>query len=265
MNIKRHACISVICIALTTSTSALAQNIIRTTAPIANQTIQHNWSFTEPRYSSWSDVGGISNCSNWSPLANTVGLGIQFTQTATDCDQNQSRTVQARQVSEATGEFRDAGDPTEEFRLIAASLTIDSIGILETWLAAAPVYSAWSNAGAVYGCTNWSPATSTVAVGVGFTQHATDCKQNQKRTRQDREQESTTFGGFACGRLTVPPRSNAITSARPRACTAPRLMTRSSRYWSRWRAISPSMRATAITTFPAIGRATVNATSSPIC
>jgi hypothetical protein len=61
----------------------------------------------------------------------------------------------------------------------------------EMWLPAAPLMTVWTNSGAISGCSNWSPAISTVNQGVVFTQTATDCNQDQTRTVQNREQEKT--------------------------------------------------------------------------
>lgn len=61
----------------------------------------------------------------------------------------------------------------------------------EVWLPADPLESEWTNSGAISGCSDWSPAISTVNKGVVFTQTATDCKQDQTRTVQNREKEKT--------------------------------------------------------------------------
>lgn len=62
----------------------------------------------------------------------------------------------------------------------------------ENWQSYDPEYSAWVNSGAIYSCTNWTPDPSTVTAGQTFNQTATDCQQDQSRSRQDREQETTT-------------------------------------------------------------------------
>lgn len=184
-----------LCVASAFSAGAWAQNIIRSQAPIIKHAIQHNWTDTAPEHSVWINSGAPENCTNWSPVPDTVGLNLEFTQTATDCDQNQSRTRQERQVSQTTGEYRNLGDAVEEMRIIAASLSRQAVGTLEAWLATSPVYTDWVNNGDIYGChrTAWGPDSSTVTVGQSFTQTNNNCKQNQVRTRQDREQEKTTL------------------------------------------------------------------------
>jgi hypothetical protein len=66
------------------------------------------------------------------------------------------------------------------------------VNVVQTWVATTPTYMAWTNSGALYDCTNWTPDPSTVNSGTTFTQNATNCNQAQTRTRQDREQETTT-------------------------------------------------------------------------
>lgn len=73
------------------------------------------------------------------------------------------------------------------------SITITNKIQSEEWLAISPTYTEWTDVGQPYDCTNWSPDPNTVATGESFTQTATDCKQDQTRSRQDREQETTTL------------------------------------------------------------------------
>jgi len=153
---------------------------------------KETWTATTPTYTSWVNSGAVYGCTNWSPATSTVTIGQAFTQTATDCSQNQTRTRQDREAETTTGEIRNVGTPVTETRTIAASSTRLATGTKETWVATTPTYTAWTNSGSVTGCTNWSPATSTVTIGQAFTQTATDCKQAQTRTRQDREVETTT-------------------------------------------------------------------------
>jgi len=153
---------------------------------------KETWVATTPTYSTWTNSGSVTGCTNWSPAPSTVTIGQSFTQTATDCKQAQTRTRQDREVETTTGAIRNAGSPVTETQTITVSSTRQATGTKETWAATTPTYTSWVNSGAVYGCTNWSPATSTVTIGQAFTQTATDCSQNQTRTRQDREQETTT-------------------------------------------------------------------------
>lgn len=60
------------------------------------------------------------------------------------------------------------------------------------WQETDPTYTNWIDSGDTYGCTNWSPATSTYGKGTSFTQTATDCKKDQERMVQNRQQDSRT-------------------------------------------------------------------------
>ena len=69
------------------------------------------------------------------------------------------------------------------------ALSDDSINITSDWQNSSTEYGQWTNTGEVYGCSNWSPLTSSITIGQSFTQTATDCSQNQVRTAQDQEVE----------------------------------------------------------------------------
>lgn len=153
---------------------------------------KETWAATTSTYTSWTNIGSVSSCSNWSPATSTVTVGSAFTQTATDCDQLQTRTRQDREKETTTGAIRNKGSVVTETQTVKASTTRSATGTKETWVATTSTYTAWANSGTVSSCSNWSPATSTVTVGQAFTQTATDCDQVQTRTRQDREQETTT-------------------------------------------------------------------------
>lgn len=80
-----------------------------------------------PLISDWSNTGGVENCS-WTPLENTVAAGVTFTQTATDCDQMQIRTNQAREKDEISNSIRNVGSPTTESQTIKVSSSRSVIG-----------------------------------------------------------------------------------------------------------------------------------------
>jgi hypothetical protein len=180
------------------SFSAAAQNIIRINAPLKGVKAQdenptENWIAVEPFYAEWINVGSPSGCTNWSPSPDTVGKGISFEQTATDCEQGQSRAVQQREMLVSTGEYRNVGGVTEESRNVSVSQAREAVGTLENWVAASPNYTNWQNTGGIYQCTNWTPDPSTIDYEASFTQTANDCKQDQTRSRQEREQETNTL------------------------------------------------------------------------
>jgi hypothetical protein len=151
-----------------------------------------SWFLITPIYTDWMNSGNIDNCTNWSPLENTITINEVFTQTATDCQQPQTRTRQDREQEMTTGNIRNIGSVINESHTIEASLTRPAIGKKETWIDTTTIYGDWTNSGAVYGCTNWSPAASTVNVGTNVVQTATDCKQDQSMSVQAKEIETTT-------------------------------------------------------------------------
>lgn len=153
----------------------------------------YDWVAASPIAGEWEDAGAIYDCSNWSPLPTTIAVGQAFTQTATDCKQDQVRTVQDREAEKNSGSIRNSGEPYTESRTITVSDTRDAIGSLETWIDTTPVYTVWVNSGSIYGCSNWTPESNIYEAGESINQTATDCKQDQTRSRQDREQETTTL------------------------------------------------------------------------
>lgn len=178
---------------------------------------KETWIATTPTYTTWTNNGAFTSCTNWTPSPSTVTVGQSFTQTATDCQQQQTRSRQDREQETTTGSIRNKGTAVTENQTIAASTTRTATGTKETWAATTPTYTAWTNSGSVTGCSNWSPATSTVTVGQSFTQTATDCQQAQTRSRQDREQESTTGAFRNVGSVVT--ESQSITASSTRTAT----------------------------------------------
>jgi len=167
-----------------------------------NTGLLEQWVLSTPIYSEWVNSGSIYDCTNWTPSENTINKGEVFTQTATDCKQNQTRTRQDREQEITTLAYRDVGSLVDETNVLLGQInTRSSIGTMENWIAASPIYSEWINSGSLYDCTNWSPDPSTVNSGVSFTQTATNCKQNQTRTKQEREQDTITLAYRNIGEL----------------------------------------------------------------
>jgi hypothetical protein len=172
----------------------------------------YQWTNDSPLLGSWVNSGAVYDCSNWSPLVESMTTGMSFTQTATDCKQNQTQTAQDREIDTVTGTVRDIGLPYTNTQHIPASDTRLAVGTLETWIAALPEFTSWVDNGGVTNCTNWSPATSTVTINQDFTQTATDCTQAQTRSKQDREQETTT-GAFRHVGAVVTESKNLVASS----------------------------------------------------
>ena len=148
------------------------------------------WAAIDPLVGDWTNIRGAYDCSSWNPTTDTVTIGQSFQQSA-DCSQDQSRTVQDRESETTTGSIRNAGDAYTEARTIDSTITRQAVGTKESWSAVSPGYGAWTNVGAAYDCSNWSPAPETVTIGQSFQQSGT-CSQNQTRSVQDREKEATT-------------------------------------------------------------------------
>lgn len=151
------------------------------------------WGLISPTYTLWENSGDIYDCDNWLPDQNTVTIGQPFIQSTDDCKQNQIRLRQNREQESSTLIIRDIGSPITESQVISSSNTRESIGSLENWILANPTYTEWTIDGEPFNCTNWTPSKETVAVAQTFTQTATNCEQNQIRTRQNIEQETTTL------------------------------------------------------------------------
>lgn len=153
------------------------------------------WTTATSIVSAWTDVGTPTACTNWSPDPLTITSGQAFQQTATDCQQAQQRTVQAREQNSISHDYRNVGSLQQENHAITVSQTRSAVGTrveVGVWTTTTPVVSAWTNVGTFSGCSNWSPATSVIYTGTSFQQTATNCQQVQERTSQAREQNSVT-------------------------------------------------------------------------
>ena len=155
-------------------------------------TVPYDWRDTDPVYTPWVNNGELRDCTNWSPSVATFGKGTAFTQSATDCKQDQTRDRQNQEQDSRTGIIQKVGAPIVEARTIQASNSRNAIGILENWSAYDPFYTTWVDTNALYGCNSWSPDPSIYGVTTNFNQISNTCKTDQERQRQDREQEQYT-------------------------------------------------------------------------
>ena len=135
---------------------------------------------------------------NVSPNATLTYAGSGFSNGATLIQRNSSNTATVTNPTTAptafgTYTYYAAATKTLNSIIRYSGLRSVIVNVIETWIATTPTYTSWVNSGGIYGCANWSPDPSTVNTGVGFTQTATDCEQNQTRNRQNREQETTTL------------------------------------------------------------------------
>lgn len=108
------------------SGAALAENIIRTPAPVIKAVDQGMWSIAEPFYTDWVSINE-SNCSAWLPLAENVMNGSEYTQIS-NCDADQVRTKTDREVNSKTGLYRPIGEAVEETRTVSISKSRASVG-----------------------------------------------------------------------------------------------------------------------------------------
>ena len=182
--------------------------------PLTENINFYNWTEGSPIYGEWFNQGSIYGCTDWQPLASAVPINQEFTQFSNDCLQAQTRTIQDTEVNDLTGKIRPIGEVREQTRIEPASDYRTSVGEQKSWIGIVPTYTDWTNSGQVYSCSNWTPSPSTVDYGRSFTQSATDCKQNQTRQRQEREQETTTLEIRNVGSVVTETQTIGATSSR---------------------------------------------------
>jgi len=61
------------------------------------------WAETSPIEGEWVNTSVPYGCTNWSPSVETQDIGVSFTQTATDCKQDQERDVKKRMQDKLSG------------------------------------------------------------------------------------------------------------------------------------------------------------------
>lgn len=190
-----------------------------------------NWQPTEPLLGEWINNGAIYGCSNWTPATSTKPIGFIFQQTADDCKQDQTTTKQDREKETTTLAYRNVGQPTTATRTLAAQSSRQATGTQENWQPAEPIYSDWVNIADITGCSNWTPSASTVLKDEPFNQTATDCNQYQNRTRQEREQETTTLAYRNVGAPVTMGQNITVSSSRTATGTAACSYISSKTYW----------------------------------
>ena len=92
-----------------------------------------SWEHAPAIYGDWVDQGLPYDCNNWYPAQITVPKDQPFTQTATDCSQDQTRTAQDQEVNLLYGVSRAKGEPYTQSRTITVSSTRDSVGTQGPW------------------------------------------------------------------------------------------------------------------------------------
>lgn len=167
-------------------------NIIRTPAMIQlSDNDDSFWAQIDAYVTDWTNIRSEYACSVWSPDPSTQTIGTAFLHTQS-CSQDQERTVQQRQQNLKTEAIRDVGAAQTENRKLSPSHTRDAVGALEAWITTSPTFSDWESVSGAHDCSNWSPSPSSYTQSVTFSQKSTNCVVDQARTRQEREQETTT-------------------------------------------------------------------------
>lgn len=93
--------------------------------------------------------------------------------------------------------------------------------VFNKWTITDPLRGDWVKTGVITGCTNWSPATSTRNQGEVFTQNATDCKQNEISTLQEREKDDLRGTIRFTGKTSTDTRIATVSSSRQATGTKP--------------------------------------------
>lgn len=128
-------------------------------------------------WSAWETSSYMHDCSPWSPDANTIAWGKQFIQTQwCSADETRQRDVT---YTYANG-YKDIRTEYEKV-VTQVDDEQDAIGTLDSIIKKETTTGSWTNSGALYSCSSWSPSTSVYDQGMSFTQYST-CKQDQIRT-----------------------------------------------------------------------------------
>lgn len=131
-------------------------------------------------WSSWSNDGVPYNCETWSPSPSTVNLNQDFQQSRS-CSQKQ---ISDRDIFDVWRSGKETLNRNEDrSQVITVTQSQGSTGTKDFIKSTRnDSWSAWSNSGSPYGCTEWKADVSEVNYGESFTQERS-CSQNQTRSR----------------------------------------------------------------------------------
>lgn len=109
--------------------AARAENIIRTSAPIAagQQSESVNWVAADALVSDWVNSGELVECGSWAPTSNEIFSDVAFTQSSS-CKQYQERHIQQRERQLDTQTYRNIGDAAVETRSFLVERQQNAIG-----------------------------------------------------------------------------------------------------------------------------------------
>jgi phage regulator Rha-like protein len=129
----------------------------------------------------WQNVGGVFDCSAWSPATSTVDEGQSFTQSR-DCLQEQEKTYTYSANSSTIGSMTINRD-------VQTTQTRQATGTNPVWVSIAPSYSTWTDVGSRTYTSGWSPAATNQTSDFTQTRSYT---QEQERTVSQREERPAT-------------------------------------------------------------------------
>jgi hypothetical protein len=131
-------------------------------------------------WSSWEDSGSHFGCVAWTPAVDAIDLNASFTQSR-DCSQNQIGSRDIFNVWASGAETLNRIEPRA--KVITEGETQPAVGTKDFITGtSAGAWSGYSNVNGAYACSGYSPNTSTVNLGSGFTQ-SRSCSQDQTRSR----------------------------------------------------------------------------------
>ena len=129
----------------------------------------------------WQNVGGVFDCSAWSPATSTVNEGQTFTQSR-DCLQEQEKTYTYSANSSTIGSMTINRDTQ-------VTENRQATGTNPVWVPTTPSYGTWTDVGSRTYTSGWSPAIDNQTSN--FTQ-TRSYNQEQERTVSQREENSST-------------------------------------------------------------------------
>lgn len=90
--------------------------------------VKETWVAVPPIISDWVNSGAVTGCSNWTPDPSTIASGSSFLQTATNCSQTQTQSIQNIEQETTTGAIRHNGDAYTASKIITVSSTRNAVG-----------------------------------------------------------------------------------------------------------------------------------------
>lgn len=183
---KKHILSTVISSLLFGATASYAENLqFQFRIPLKTQL--SNWTGVEPVYHPWVKIGSYYDCADWSPLADTIDFGKDFTQSR-DCKQNQERNIEIRELDSFSGTVKTVRNEQEN-RSVTEIESQSAIGTYQNWVSHDSTFTDWADKDAAHSFSTWTP--EPIAQTVNFVQ-SRNYKQPQVRHEQHREIDTVT-------------------------------------------------------------------------